>query len=82
LLGKPNTHRSAINVDHLPQVEEETINHVFYQIHGHSRNASLSSLVSGLDDGKTSAGGDALISQGENEGKKPPKTKFYSSKIT
>ncbi|XP_057862242.2 U-box domain-containing protein 4 [Cryptomeria japonica] len=63
--GETSTHRSSLfNGEHQIQVSEEISNHVSDQIQGHSRNVSLSSTASSLDDGQTSAGGDAPVSEG------------------
>ncbi|KAH9304652.1 hypothetical protein KI387_009056, partial [Taxus chinensis] len=63
--GEPSTHRSPLNNgEHQIQVAEEITNHVSDQTQGHSRNVSLSSTASSLDDGQTSVGGDAPVSEG------------------
>lgn len=69
LEGESSTQRDPLmNGEHQIQaVEENSItNSVSNQSEGHSRNVSLSSTASSLDDGQTSAGGDAPISEGNS----------------
>lgn len=64
--GESSTQRDPlVNGEHRIQaIEENSItNRVSNQTEGHSRNVSLSSVASSLDDGQTSAGGDAPISE-------------------